>query len=311
MLTYFSSFEGSMQNDFYKDLLDNLYDGVYFVDTTRTITYWNKGAERISGYSADEVAGRSCADNLLMHVDDAGNQLCTCGCPLASTLKDGKLREAEVYLHHKDGHRVPVRIRITPITDEQDIITGAVEIFSDNAGQREIRHELSEMKHLSMLDPLTRLGNRRAASEDFERKIKALRNFKTPFGLLFVDIDGFKQINDSHWHEVGDRVLAMVAKSLTSALRGVDKVSRWGGEEFLALIPGVDATRFRAIAERMRRLVEASALPLPSGLLRVTVSVGGSMAQPTDTLESLVQRADEMMYRAKSSGRNCTSLDCA
>jgi len=299
-----------MQQNFYKDIIDSLYDGVYFVDTTRTITYWNKGAERISGYSAEEVVGRGCADNLLMHVDDAGTQLCICGCPLASTLEDGQLREAEVYLHHKAGHRVPVSIRIAPMRDETGRIIGAVEIFNDNSARHGILNELSELKHMTMIDPLTGLGNRRAATLDFERKIKALRHYRVPFGLLFVDIDAFKTINDAHGHETGDRILVMVGKSLTSALRGVDKVSRWGGEEFLAFVPGVDAATFRAIAERMRRLVESSALPIPGGMLRVTVSIGGSMAVHTDTLESLVERADAMMYRAKNSGRNCTSLDC-
>jgi diguanylate cyclase (GGDEF)-like protein/PAS domain S-box-containing protein len=298
-----------MPQDFHKTLLDNLYDGVYFVDPTRTITYWNKGAERISGFSANEVLGRSCSDNLLIHVDDSGAELCLCGCPLASTLKDGQLREAEVYLHHKDGHRVPVSVRIAPIFDENNTITGAVEIFTNSSAQRDIMNELSEMKHMSMLDPLTRLGNRRAVALDFERKIKALRHFNVPFGLLFVDLDVFKNINDTYGHEIGDRVLVMVAKSLTSAVRGVDKVYRWGGEEFLALVTGIDAVRFRAIAERMRRLVEASGLPTTSGLLRVTVSVGGCMANPADTLETLVQRADAMMYRAKNSGRNCCSID--
>jgi len=241
-----------MPQDFHKKLLDNLFDGVYFVDTSRTITYWNKGAERISGFSASEVLGRGCADNLLMHVDDSGTELCLGGCPLASTLKDGLLREAEVYLHHKDGHRVPVSVRIAPILNEKNDITGAVEIFTNSTAQREIMNEISEMKHMSMLDPLTKLGNRRAVALDFERKIKALKHFKVPFGLLFVDLDAFKKINDAHGHEIGDRVLVMVAKSLTGAVRSVDKVSRWGGDEFLALVPGVDEVRFRAIAERMR-----------------------------------------------------------
>ncbi|PKN09189.1 MAG: sensor domain-containing diguanylate cyclase [Deltaproteobacteria bacterium HGW-Deltaproteobacteria-8] len=300
-----------MQQDFYKDLLDNLYDGVYFVDSSRTITYWNKGAERISGFQPPEVVGRACADNLLMHVDDDGTQLCVNRCPLAKTLEDGETREAEVYLHHKGGHRVPVNIRITPMRDESGRITGAVEIFTDKSSRREMLHELNELKQMAMIDPLTGLGNRRAAAMDFERKIKALRNFHVPFGLLFVDLDAFKTINDTFGHEIGDQVLVMVAKTLVGALRGVDKVYRWGGEEFLALVPGVDAAKFRIIAERMRRLVEASALPLSGDMLRVTVSVGGCLALESDTLETALKRADDMMYRSKNAGRNCTSLDCS
>jgi diguanylate cyclase (GGDEF)-like protein/PAS domain S-box-containing protein len=299
-----------MTHNFHKDLLDNLYDGVYFVDSTRTITYWNKGAERISGFSAAEVVGHSCADNLLMHVDEAGVQLCICGCPLSATLADGQTHEAEVFLHHKDGHRVPVSVRVAPLRDESGRVLGAVEIFNDSSDKREILAEMCELKSLALVDPLTGLCNRRAATLDFEHKSKALRHYKVPFGLLFVDIDNFKDVNDSHGHEIGDRVLVMVGKTLHGALRGKDKVYRWGGEEFVALVTNVDANMLCAISERMRLLVGSSALPTPGGMLRITVSLGGSLALAADTMESLVKRADALMYRSKEAGRNCTSLDC-
>ncbi|HEY6837725.1 MAG TPA: PAS domain S-box protein, partial [Geobacteraceae bacterium] len=118
---------------FFRKLLDNLYDGVYFVDRDRLITYWNKGAERISGYTAEEVMGKSCKDSLLVHMDDKGTILCLAGCPLAATMEDRKERRAEVYLHHKDGHRVPVVVRVAPIPDRAGKIIGAVEIFSENS----------------------------------------------------------------------------------------------------------------------------------------------------------------------------------
>ena len=92
-------------------LLDSLFDGVYFVDLDRRITYWNAGAERISGYLRSEVVGSCCADNLLRHIDTEGHKLCQDGCPLAATMRDGKTRESSVYLHHKFGHRVPVLVR--------------------------------------------------------------------------------------------------------------------------------------------------------------------------------------------------------
>jgi len=299
--------------DFYKQLIDSLYDGVYFVDANRTITYWNRGAERITGYSAAMLVGHGCADNLLMHTDQEGTQLCLHGCPLASTIKDGIPREAEIFLHHKDGHRVPVSIRIAPMHDESGNIIGAVEIFSDSSDKCKILNELRELKHIALIDTLTGLGNRRFASLEFERMIMALRRYQVPFGLLFVDIDNFKDVNDTFGHEIGDQILVMVGKTLTNALRRPDRVSRWGGEEFVVLVPGVDGAMFRTVAERMRRLVAASALPVQGteSMLRVTVSVGGSLAVDNDTLESLAARADAMMYRSKDAGRNCTTLDCS
>ncbi len=97
--------------DLYREILDNLYDGVYFVDRERVVNYWNKGAERISGYSAEAMIGHSCSDHLLNHVDADGVSLCQDRCPLAACMSDGLPREAEVFLHHADGHRVPVLVR--------------------------------------------------------------------------------------------------------------------------------------------------------------------------------------------------------
>ncbi|MDD2542618.1 MAG: PAS domain-containing protein, partial [Desulfuromonadaceae bacterium] len=99
-----------MQQEFYKELLDSLADGVYFVDRDRRITYWNKTAERLSGFSAQEVIGTDCAENILRHIDELGNELCLKGCPLTATLEDGKMRDADMFMHHKYGHRVPVAI---------------------------------------------------------------------------------------------------------------------------------------------------------------------------------------------------------
>ena len=101
--------------DLYRDLVENMHDGIYFVDRERRITYWNKGAERITGYSAAEVVGKSCADNILVHVDALGRQLCKGSCPLVASMADGAPHEAEVYLHHKQGHRLPVWVRTSPL----------------------------------------------------------------------------------------------------------------------------------------------------------------------------------------------------
>jgi len=295
--------------DFYKSILDNLFDGVYFVDNDRRITYWNRGAERISGYAAAEVVEKNCADNILQHVTTTGIQLCTSGCPLGKTLEDGVEREAEIFLHHKCGHRIPVAVRISPLYDENGARIGAMEVFSDATEHQRILDELLALKRQTMLDPLTGLGNRRRAAMEFERRIGELRRFDIPFGMLFVDIDHFKRINDTYGHDAGDKVLASLAKTLKSALREVDTVCRWGGEEFLGIVPKAEGEPFWIIAERMRGQVEATPIELEQGALHITVSVGGALAQSSDTIETLSARADAMMYEAKQAGRNCTRID--
>lgn len=299
-----------MKPDFYKSILDNLFDGVYFVDRNRSITYWNKGAEKISGFAAGEVMGKSCADNILRHITICGEELCSEGCPLSKTLEDGQHREAQVFLHHKDGHRVPVALRVSPLFADDGSIMGAVEVFSDASTHVRILNELCELKTKTQTDPLTGLGNRCAAGTEFKRRISELKHHGSRFGLLFVDIDSFKVVNDTQGHEIGDKVLQMVAKTLKSSLRSMDTVFRWGGDEFVVLVPKVNEQVFQSIAERMRRFVEVSPIRKSEGNLTVTVSVGGALARTDDTLTSLAARADAMMYQAKQAGRNCTLLDC-
>jgi len=217
---------------FYKDLVDNLYDGVYFVDLDRRITYWNRGAERITGYSAAQVVGCRCSDNLLMHVDYLGTGLCGAGCPLAATCLDGRAREAEVFLRHRDGHRVPVQVRASPMRDAEDRIVGAVEVFTDRSTQSDLEHRAEELRRMALLDHLTEVANRRYLEMLIESRLAELERYGWPLGVLFVDVDHFKEVNDTYGHTAGDHVLRMVARTLASAARSFDVVGRWGGRSF-------------------------------------------------------------------------------
>ena len=112
--------------EFYKELLDHMSDGVYFVDRNRRILYWNQGAARLTGYRPDEIVGRCCADDTLCHVDATGKELCKDGCPLTATIQDGASHEADVFLRDKHRRRVPVSVRVRPIFAADGSIIGAV-----------------------------------------------------------------------------------------------------------------------------------------------------------------------------------------
>lgn len=114
----------NIDSNSFKRIIDSLHDGLYFVDLDRKILYWNKAAEKISGYSAEEVVGKSCYDNILTHVDTEGVSLCMGLCPLAASISDRQPREAEVYMHHKCGHRIPVSVRVSALTDASDNVIG-------------------------------------------------------------------------------------------------------------------------------------------------------------------------------------------
>lgn len=293
------------ERDFYKDIIDNLYDGVYFVDRDRVINYWNKGAERITGYPAAQAIGRACRDNLLNHVTANGIQLCQEHCPLAAVMEDGQEREAEVFLHHANGHRVPIVVRATAMRDETGNIIGAVESFSNNSSVIDARKKLKELRQVASTDSLTGIGNRKHMEGRLSAVIAEHQNNGSKAGLLFIDVDHFKKVNDTHGHDCGDRVLRMVASTIRYALRSTDTVGRWGGEEFMAILYHINhKNALLKAAEKVRVLVEHSRLDFNDIGVHVTISIGGTLLATKDTPETLVRRADELMYQSKQNGRN-------
>ena len=291
--------------DVHVTVVENLFDGVYYVDRRRAITYWNPAAARISGYDAGSVVGRRCFDDILGHVDEAGKRLCMDGCPLVRSMAQRRGVETEMFLHHRDGHRVPVHVRCQPIRDRQGTVIGAVEIFNENSAYRDMLSRVGSLERLASTDTLTGLANRPAGELALRARMHEMDDAGWPLGLIFMDIDFFKRFNDQHGHAVGDDVLRVVGRSLTGALRESDVAARWGGEEFLVLTAATDRTQLESLATRIRTLVAASTVMTGDGAeLSVTVSLGATLAVRGDTVDTLVERADAAMYEVKRGGRN-------
>lgn len=296
------------KDKFYKDVLDNLHDGVYFVDTARRITYWNRGSERISGFSSSEVMGNSCSDNILRHINDEGVILCTSMCPLAYTIRDGKPRQANVYLHHKDGHRVPVVVNAIPLYGVNGEIAGAIESFTDNSAYLNAMERVQVLSEAALQDFLTGIGNRRFVEMKLSGGVSETQQFDAHIGFLLFDIDYFKILNDNHGHDAGDQVLKMVANTINHNIRPIDFLGRWGGDEFIVLLQNVNESQIRSIANKLRMLVEQSFLISGKNTFSVTVSGGATTILPGDTPQSLFKRADQLLYQSKHNGRNQLSF---
>jgi diguanylate cyclase (GGDEF)-like protein len=169
---------------------------------------------------------------------------------------------------------------------------------------------VGRLRHLSSHDALTGLLNRRAFDERLAQEVAASRRTGLPLGLLMIDVDHFKLINDKHGHAGGDQALCAVAERLARAARSNDVVARLGGEEFAALLPATDAAGIRQAAERLRQAVSAQPLVLAGGQQTISVSVGASMRLVEETAgDPLQRRADQALYRAKAEGRNCVVVD--
>jgi diguanylate cyclase (GGDEF)-like protein/PAS domain S-box-containing protein len=288
--------------------IENLFEGVYTCDVNRKILYWNQGAETITGYKSSEIIKRSCFDNILNHVDENGVGLCFDGCPLKATIEDGVGREASVYLQHKSGHRVPVKVRTIPLRNHENNIVGALELFTENKDENSLRNSLESYKKQSSEDPLTKTANRRYLVAIAESKIREFKTMGTTFGIAFLDIDNFKLVNDTYGHEVGDKVLKILAETIQSNFRRHDFLGRWGGEEFVIVFSDVNRDGLMIASEKIRNLVAASSLRLSDHDLKITISIGATVVTEDDTPESIITRADQLMYSSKRNGKNIVTF---
>jgi diguanylate cyclase (GGDEF)-like protein/PAS domain S-box-containing protein len=294
----------NFDKDSFDRILNNLRDGLYVTDLDRTIAYWNKAAEEISGYSAAEVIGRSCADNILNHVDDDGNDLCFGMCPLAECLGDGKSRESEIYMHHRDGHRIPISVRTSVLTNAEGNVIGGIELFTDISNRSANELRIKELEKLALLDTLTQLANRNYIEKEIRNRFDEKKRFDITFGILFIDIDHFRNFNDMYGHYTGDNVLKFVANTFVANSRPFDLYGRWGGEEFIGIIRHINYFDLERMANRLRSLVEKSFIMHENNKLHVTISIGATLVKNEDTIDSIIKRADMLLYESKSAGRN-------
>lgn len=294
--------------DSYERIVENLHDGVYLVTREKVIIYWNKAAESISGYSASEVIGKSCADNILTHVDEEGHCLCLGMCPLAATIADGKPRENKIYIHHKKGHRIPVSVRTNILIDSSGAIIGGIELFSDISNLAATEMRIKELEKLAFLDHLTQLANRSYIEREILSRFEEKKRISISFGIFLIDIDHFKKINDSYGHSVGDEVLKLVANTFMANTRPFDLYGRWGGDEFVGIIRYINRNGLEVLGNRICTLIENSYIIHEDKKLNVTISIGATLFNADDSTDSLIKRADILLYKSKEVGRNCITI---
>jgi diguanylate cyclase (GGDEF)-like protein len=199
----------------------------------------------------------------------------------------------------RDGRVLSIAMTLAPIVGDDGVARAAVAVVRDISGRKALEGQLREM---AMRDPLTGLFNRRHFEAELERQVALTRRSGQPGALLLLDLDRFKEINDSFGHAAGDVMLRAVSRLLTSLARQGDTVARWGGEEFVVVLPETDLAGAQRFAERLRRTIEAHAV----GDMKTSASCGVATMLPEDSVEELLGAADQALYQAKSNGRNRT-----
>jgi diguanylate cyclase (GGDEF)-like protein/PAS domain S-box-containing protein len=280
--------------------LNSIGDAVISTDVTGHITFLNLTAEQMTGWTLFEVVGKPISE--VLEILDATSREAIPN-PMVTELG----REQAMHLPpncvliRRDGLEIPIEDSVAPINDHSGQAIGAVIVFRDVSAARAMALEII---HSAEHDYLTGLPNRLLFNDRVSQAITFAQRHNKKVAVLFLDLDGFKHINDSLGHPIGDKLLQSVAKRLVNCVRSADTVSRQGGDEFVVLLSEVERAEDAAITARRMLQVVADAHPIDHHDLHITTSIGLSVF-PEDGLDSvtLIKNADTAMYQAKENGR--------
>jgi PAS domain S-box-containing protein len=282
------------EQEFYWKLLDTLADGVYFANRERKITYWNRGAETITGYRSSEVLGKFCGDNILIHIDKNGNSLCDGPCPLSEVFKSGKTTEAMIYLRHKDGHRLPVFVRVNPVKNKQGEIVGAVEIFSDNSYGNLFQERLDQLKKMDLVNLFSGLPNQRYLRMKLASKFWEFGRYQIPFGIIYVRIGQPKADGrPERQSEAGAEMIKIISSTFSNSMNPLDTIGQWDENEFIAIIGDADIDGLKKTENFYRAIFRKSGFSAAGqGDLILTSSV---LTEPGDNEAGIIKRAKDSL----------------
>ncbi|MBO1927619.1 EAL domain-containing protein [Thiomicrorhabdus sp. 6S2-11] len=281
-------------------LLNSTSEGIFGIDKNGTTTFINPAGAKMLGYREEDLIGHP-NHALIHHSKESGEPIPTHQCRMMLPIKTGNDEfVSDEVLWRKDGSNFPVEYRSTPIFRKNDII-GTVVTFHDISYRRE---QEQKIQHLAFHDELTGLPNRRLFNDRLEEELKREKRTSNRAMLMMLDVDHFKDINDTFGHPIGDHLLKEITHRIIEVLRDSDTFARLGGDEFGILIThetsGVEAVQ---IAERILELFKTP-FEIQDIQISVSTSIGIVFCEPIFSKEEVVTQADIALYQAKDSGRN-------
>lgn len=276
-------------------------DGMIVTDAETTILRVNHAFTQISGYAADEVIGKT------PRILRSDRQDADFYAAMWASIETAGMWHGELWSRRKDGEVYPEQITITAVKSSLGQVTHYVAVLRDITERKRLEKEVTQ---LAFFDTLTQLPNRRLFNDRLSQSLKRAKRDQSSFALMFIDLDKFKPINDTHGHEAGDLVLQTVAKRIESCLRASDTAARVGGDEFLVLLPDLQGSDDAvAVAENIRIALEQPCIAPDGVILLVSASIGIAIyPEHAQSEQELMRLGDMAMYEAKNAGGNSVKL---
>ncbi|MDD5211123.1 MAG: diguanylate cyclase [Sulfuricurvum sp.] len=272
--------------------VDQIDDSVLMTDRMGTITYVNQAFCDHTGFSREEAVGNN------PRMLKSGQHDIDFFKNLWKIILHGDVFRVTLVNKKKNGDLFYENLTITPLKDENGDITGFVYTGKDVTSETMMNQE---MERIATIDKLTGVFNRHKFEELYALESERSRRFSQPLSLILIDIDHFKNVNDTYGHDIGDKVLQLLVKIVQKNIRQIDIFARWGGEEFLVLSPSTNFENIQILAEKLRLAIAEAEFPEIS---HITISQGVSVFEEKDTFSELFKRADKGLYYAKEHGRN-------
>lgn len=293
---------------FFSLVFNQIQEGIICLDRSMQFIFQNKTAAQMTNFEDIELMGKRCPEDVSLYLTLDGEDICKNNCPTQQTLQDGAIRSLDAYLQNKEGLRFPVSLRIIPVFSESGKILGAIETFSSTAPKVTLPYNLEELEKMRLIDGSTGIADRKYLEQTLNHRMGEFQKYQLSFGLIFADIDNYSKILEKHGRFNSGKILRSVARTIHKNIRYFDIVGRWDTEEFLIILLNIDENRLDIVANKLRLLISESYISTEMGMLSATVSMGATVVQRYDTVETIVKRAEQLMLHSKWLGKNKVSL---
>jgi len=293
----------------FSSIIATSQEWIWSLDIEGFHTFSNPAVEKILGYTADEIVGHKWQH--LIHKDDKPKAEKT----LAQSIKNKKgWTNLLLRWRHKDGTYRYLESNAVSILDNNGTLIGLQgadrDITKRVRAENALKESESKYRELSIIDGLTQLYNSRHYYRAIRMEINRAIRYQQPLTILFIDLDNFKQYNDAHGHLEGDKILSHLGNTIKKHMRQADSAYRYGGEEFILVLPMTNSTNGAVVAERIRaEFKKENFSTVPGKTIHMTISVGIAQHRPGEDIKTFTNRADQLMYRAKQNGKDRSCSD--